>query len=134
MVIPKGSYVYGELKNVLPSSVKETHLPVRGQKIPRYMWGGIGRRMEICETSYTPIPIVPRLNQCNGDIKGKLRVWRAQKCIVLDVAENPLTSSGQKNTPLHVGRYRTENGNMRNIVHPNPHGTTFAPKQWLYQR
>ena len=95
--------MYGELKNVLSSSVQKTHLPVRGQKIPRYMWGGIGRRMKICETSYTPIPIVPRLHQRNGDIKGKLRVWRAQKCIALVGAENTLTSAGPKNTPLHGG-------------------------------
>ena len=37
MVISKGSYVYGELKNVLPSLVQKTYLPVRGHKIPSFM-------------------------------------------------------------------------------------------------
>ena len=78
MVISKGSYVYGELKIVLPSSVQKTYLPaqgrkvyqymgivigptplsvqktylpVRGRKEIRFMKGGIGPTMEICERS-----------------------------------------------------------------------------------
>ena len=27
-----------------------------------------------------------------------------------------------------------QNGNMRNCDPTNPHGTGFAPKQWLYQK
>ena len=98
------------------------------------MGGSIGRRMEKCETSCTPIPMVPRLNQTNGYMKGKLREWRAQKCIALVVVENALTSVGPKNSLLHGGRYRSDDGKTRNFVHPNPHGTAFAPKQWLYER
>ena len=125
--------MYGEPKNVLPSSVQKTHLTVRGRKIPRYVGGGIGSRMEIFEIFCTLIPMVPHLHHINGYIKGKLSLWRAQKCITHVGAENPLTSSGPKNTPLYVGRYKTENGNMQNFEHPNPHGTAFAPNQWLYQ-
>ena len=88
------NYVYRELKNVLPSSVQKMYLPVRGCKMPRHMWGGMGSRMEICQTSCTPIPMVLHLHQSNCYIKGKLRVWRAQKCIALIGAENVLTSEG----------------------------------------
>ena len=50
MVVSKGSYVYGELKTVLTSSVKKMHSTVLGRKIPFYMRGGIGVRMEKSET------------------------------------------------------------------------------------
>ena len=126
--------MYGELKNVLPSSVQKTHLPVPGRKITRYMVCGMGSRMEKCKISCTPITMVPCLHYSNGYIIGKLRVWRAKKCIALVGAENPLTSAGPKNNPLHGVRYGIENGKMQNFVHPNHHGTVFALKQWLYHR
>ena len=50
MVISKGSYEYGELKIVLPSSVQKTYLSVLGRKIPCYMGCGIGVMMEKRET------------------------------------------------------------------------------------
>ena len=103
MVISKENYVYGELTNVLPSSVQKTDLPVWGQKIPRFIGGGTRLRMEICEISCILIPKVPRLHQSNGYIKGKLRVLRAQKCIALVGAESMLTSVGPKNSPLLGG-------------------------------
>ena len=134
MVISKGSYVYGELKNVLYCSVQKMHIQVRGQKIPRYMGGRIGVIMEKCETSCTPIPMVPRLDQSYGYIKGKLRVWRAQNCNALVGAENTLISVGPKNSFLHGMQHRSDDGKMRNLMHPNPNGTALAPKQWLYQR
>ena len=37
MVISKGSYGYGELKNVLPLSFQKQYLPVRGRKLPHFM-------------------------------------------------------------------------------------------------
>ena len=86
----------------------ENTLTSAGPKNTRYMGGGIGVMKEVCEISCTPIPIVPRLHQRNGYIKGKLLVWRAQKCIALVGAENALTIAGPKNTPLHVGRFSTE--------------------------
>ena len=45
-----------------------------------------------------------------------------------------LTSSGPETTPFHGRQYRAQNGNMRNFGPTNPHGTAFAPKQWLYQK
>ena len=98
------------------------------------MGGSIGSGMEICEISGLPIPMVPCLHQSNVYMKSKLQVWRAQKCIVLVGAETVLTSAGLQTTPFHGWQYRAENGNMRNFGPTNPHGTAFAPKQWLYQR
>ena len=102
MVISKGSYVYGELKNVLLLSVQKTYLPVWGRKIPPYMFGGIGSRMEIYETSCTRIPMVPRLHQSNGNAKGKLHVWRAQNVLPSSVQNTYLTVWGRK-IPRHMG-------------------------------
>ena len=87
MVISKGSYGHGESKNVLPYSVQIPYLPVRGRKLPRLMGGSIAPRMEICETSTLPSPIIPRLYQSKGYIKRKLRAWRVQKCIALVCAD-----------------------------------------------
>ena len=66
--------------------------------------GGPYRGMMVnCEISFTPIPMVPRFHQCNGFIKGKLRVWTAKKCSALVGAENTLTSVGPKNSQLLGG-------------------------------
>ena len=96
------------------------------------MGGSIGPGMEICEISGLPIPMVPCLHKSNGYIKWKLRVWSAQKCIALVGAEPVLTSAGPQTTPFHGVQYRAENGNMGNFGPTIPHGTAFAPKQWLY--
>ena len=134
MVISKGSYGHGESKNALPKSVQTPYLPLWGSKVPRFMGGCIGRRMEICETSALSIPMVPRLHQSNGYIKRNLRAWRVQKCIAQVGADTVLTTAWKQSTPFHGGLYRAENGNMRNFGPINPHGTAFAPKQWLYQK
>ena len=93
------------------------------------MGGSIGPRMEICETSGLPIPMVLCLNQSNSYIKKELRVWRAQKCIALVGAETVLTSAGPQATPFHGGQYSIGNGIMRKFGPTNPHGTAFALKQ-----
>ena len=49
-------------------------------------------------------------------------------------AETVLTSAGPHTTPFYGGQYRAKNGNMRIFGPTNPHGTAFAPKQWLYQK
>ena len=103
-------------------------------KYPVSRRGSIGPRMEICETSVLPIPMVQRLHQNNGYIKSKLRAWRVQKCIAVVGADTVLTTAWKKSTPFHGGQYRALNGNMRNFGPTNPHGTAFAPKQWLYQK
>ena len=89
---------------------------------------------EICETSGLRNSMVPRLNQCNGYIKRKLLAWRVQKCIALVGADSVLTSAGPQTTPCHGGQYRVQRGNLRNFGPTKPHCTTFAPKQWLYQK
>ena len=63
-------------------------------------------RMEICETSGLPIPIVPRLHLINGYMKRKLCVWRAQTCNALVGAKTVLTSVERQTTPFHGGQYR----------------------------
>ena len=107
---------------------------MRGRKLPRVMGGSIGSREEICETSGLPNPMVPRLHQCNGYIKRKLPAWRVQKCIALVGADSVLTSAGPQTTPCHGGQYRVQRGNLRNFGPTKPHGTAFAPMQWLYQK
>ena len=107
---------------------------MRGRKLPRVMGGSTGYTKEICETSGLPIPMVPRLHQCNGYIKRKLRVWRVQKGIALVGADTVLTSAGPQTTPCHGGQYRVHQGNMRNFGPTNTHGTASVPMQWLYQK
>ena len=108
---------------------------MRGRKLPRVMGCSTGSTKEICETSGLPIPMVPRLHQCNGYIKRKLRAWRVQKCIALvgaDMSHSPVR--GRK-LPRVIGeQYRVHQGNMRNFGPTNTHGTASAPMQWLYQK
>ena len=134
MVISKGSYGLRESKIVLRKSVQTPYLPLRGSKVPRFIGGSIGPRMEICETSALPIPMVPCLHQSNGYSKRKLRAWRLQNCIDLVGADIVLPSAWKQSTTFHGGLYRAQNGNMRNFGPSNPQGTAFEPKQWLYQK
>ena len=108
------------------------YLTLQGRKLPRFM-GGIGPRMKICGNSGLQIPMVPRLKQSNGCMKRKLRAWRVQNCIALIGADTLLTPACKQSTPFPGGLYRVQNGNMRNFGPTNPHGTAFAPNQWLYQ-
>ena len=70
----------------------DTVLTSAWKQSTRFMVGSIGPRMEICETSALPIPMVPRLQQRNGDIKRKLRARRVQKCIAQVGADTILTT------------------------------------------
>ena len=83
--------------------------------------------MEICEISALPIPMVPRLQQRNGDIKKNLRAWRVQKCIAIVGADIVLNTAGPQTTPFHGG-YKAKIGNMRKFGPTYPHGTALAPK------
>ena len=38
------------------------------------------------------------------------------------------------NYPISWGLYWVQRGNIRTFGTTNPHGTAFAPKQWLYQK
>ena len=107
---------------------------MRGRKIPRVMGGSTGSTKERCEISGLPIPMVPRLHQCNGYIKRKLRAWRVQKCIALVGADIALTSARPQTTPCHGGQFRVHQGIMRNFAPTNTHSTASAPMQRLYQK
>ena len=104
------------------------------RKLPRVMAGNIGLREEICENSSLSIPMVPRLHQCNGYIKRKLRACRVQKCIAIVGADTVLTSAGPQTTSCHGVQCRVQRRNMRNFEPTNPHGTASPPMQWVYQR
>ena len=107
---------------------------MRGYQLPRVIGGSTGSTKEVCETSGLPIPMVPRLHQCNGYIKRKLRAWRVQKCIALVGEDIALTSAGPQTTPCHGGQFRVHQGNMRNFGLTNTHGTASATMKWLYQK
>ena len=79
------------------------YLSLRSRKVPRFTGGSIGHRMERCETSALPIPMLPRLHQSNGYIKRKLRARRVQNCIVLVGADIVLTSAWKQSIPFHGG-------------------------------
>ena len=59
--------------------------------------------MEICGNSGLPIPMLPRLHQSNGYMKGKLWAWRVQKSFALVGADTVLISVGPQYTPCHGG-------------------------------
>ena len=98
------------------------------------MGGSIWPRMEIRGSSGLSILMVPHLHQSNGYMKRKLRAWRVQKCITLVGTDTVLTSAGPQSTRFHGGWYNAQNGNMLKFGPTNPHGSAFAPKQWLYQK
>ena len=107
--------MYGELKNLTQQSVQKPYLAVRDRKLPGFIGGSTGPRMEKCEISGRPIPMVPRLHQSNGNIKRKLRVWRDHKSNAVVGTETVLSSAGPQTIPFHGGQYNAENGNMRNF-------------------
>ena len=71
---------------------------MRGRKVPHFMGGSIGPRMEVCGTSCLPILMIPRFHQSNGNIARKRRAWRVQKCIAIVGADTVLTSAGMQST------------------------------------
>ena len=127
--ISKGSYGYGENRNVFHYSVEKPHLAVRAGKLLRLMGGGIKLRMETCVNWGGPIAMVPCLHQGNNYIQSNVRIWKKQKCIPLLGGETPLTCVGRQTTPSHGGRYRSQNGNLGKLGWTYHQGTVFAPRQ-----
>ena len=78
------------------------HITAWPQSTP-FHGGSVGPRMEICEISALPIPMVRRLHQRNDYIKRKLRAWRVQKCIAQVGAGTVLTTAWKQSTPFHGG-------------------------------
>ena len=103
-------------------------------KLPRFMEGIIGPRMEICVNSDPHIAKVPCLHQSNVHIKRKLRGWKAQKCNPLVGGKAPLTCAGLQTTPVHRAQYRDDNGNLCKFGSTYRQSAVFAPKQCLSQK
>ena len=68
------------------------------------------------------------LHQSNVYIKGKLWVWRAQKCHFLVGAKTVLTSMGLQTTLFHAALCRADNGILRKFHSTYRHGTVFPPE------
>ena len=134
MFISKGSYGYGETRNVFLWMVQNPLLPVRAVKLLRLKGVGTGPRTETSLNCGGPIAMVPCLHQGNIYIKRKLRVWRDQKCIPLVGTKISLTSAGREITPSQGSQNRPDNGNLHNLGWTCCHGTPFAPRQYLYQK
>ena len=109
MFISKGSYGYGEPKNVICWVVQIPHRPVRARKLPMFRTLRIGPAMKFAETSSEPIAMVPCLHQGNVYMKRKLRVWRAQKCNLLVGANTAPTSTGPQTSHVSYTPYRAAN-------------------------
>ena len=142
-MVPRLHRCNGYIKRKLPASRVQkcialvgvdTELTSAWPQTTRVIGGRKGSREEICEISGLPNPVVPRFNQCNGYIKRKLPAWRVQKCNTLVGVDTVLTSAGPQTTPCHGGQYRVQRGNLRNFGPTKPHGTAFAPIQWLYEK
>ena len=76
--------------------------------------------------------MVQRFHSRNLYIKRNLR--EPKNVLLLSVEKPHLPMPGLQTTPFHEWQYGAENGNMRNFGPTSPHGTAFAPKQWLYQK
>ena len=113
--ISKGSYGYGETRNVFRYSVQSPHLTVRAVIIPRLEGGRIGPRTESLVYWDGPMAMVPCLDQGNIYTKRKLRVWRDQKGIPLVGAIIPLTCAGRQNTPSRGRQYWAQYGKLHKL-------------------
>ena len=107
---------------------------MRAVKVLCVKGDSIGWGTETCVNWGGPIAMVPCLNQGNIYIKGKLRVWRAQKCIFLVRAKSPLTCAGRQTTLSQRSRYRVGNGNLLKLGWTYRNGTVFAPRQYLREK
>ena len=134
-ITPKGSYGYGENRDVFRKSVQKPYLPVLVVKLPSLEGGTcIGPRTESCVKWSGPIAMLPGLHQGYIYTKRKIRVWRDQKCIPLVCRITTLTCSVCQTTSSRVRRYRAKKGKLCKLGWNNRHGTAFAPRQYLYQK
>ena len=129
MVISKGSYGHGQFNGITIVGADIVLITARSQSTPFY-GGSIGPRMEICETSVPPIPMVQRQWLYKKEATG----MESSKMYCPSRCRYRTFTAWKQSTPFHGGQYRAQNGNMRNFGPTNPHGTAFASKQWLYQK
>ena len=109
MFISKGSYGYGEPKNVICWLVQITHRPVRARKFPLFRTLRIGPSIENRGNSGEPIAMVPCLHQGIVYIKRKLQEWRAKKCNLLVGANTAPTGTGPQISQVLHTSYRAVN-------------------------
>ena len=107
---------------------------MRAVKVPHLEGGSIGPRTESCVNCDGPISMVPCFHQGNIYTKGKLRVWRDQRCIPFVGAITPFNCAGRYNTPCRGRQYRAQNGKFSKLGRTYGHGTVFAPRKYLYQK
>ena len=91
---------------------------MRAVKVPRLEEGSVGPRTESCVNLDGPIAMVPSLHQGNIYTKGKLRVWRDQKCTPLVRTKTILTCAGRQNTLPRLMQYREKTGKLRKFGGP----------------
>ena len=114
--------------------MQKPYLRLRAGKLRILKQCRIWPTLEICGSSWPPIPEVPCLHQINVYIKRKLRVWGTQKCNFLIGAETVPTVTGRQTTYSQAMPYMANIGNLRQYGASNPQGTVFAPNQCLYQK
>ena len=107
---------------------------MRAVKIPRIEGGNRGPRTKSWVNWDGPMAMVPCLHQGNIYTKRKLRVWRAQECILLVGAIAALTYAGRQNTPSRGRQYKAQNGKLGKLGRTCHHGTVFAPRKYSYQK
>ena len=127
MFVSKGSYGYGEPKNVFPTRSKNRTYQYGAANYPVSVVLYRAENGNFRKFLYTYRQGIPRFHQRNFYIKRKLRVWRIKKCIPLVGANTVLTCTGLETTPFHAQQYRAYNGNLRKFGSTYRHDTAFAP-------
>ena len=69
ILISKGSFRNAEHENIILGLVQKGYKPLRGFKLPAFMYRHIGPTMQISETSGLPIAMVLRLHHNNVYVK-----------------------------------------------------------------
>ena len=128
MFISKGSYVYGEPKNVIALSVQRTHSQLRTSKLPEFVYRRIRSIREILENWRLPISQVQRLQLGNVYLKRKRREWGAQKCKRFVCTKNALAVTGLQTARVCLPQYMVNNGSLGKLAATYVPGTAVCTK------
>ena len=93
-------------------SVQKAHFAVRACRQHSFMQRRIGPTVQICGNSGLLFAMVPCLQECNVNLKRKLRVCRAQKCNPCFGVKSPHRSTGLQTTRIYAAPYRTNCTNL----------------------
>ena len=136
MFIWKGSYRYGEPKNVIGLSVQKTYWPLRACKIPGFMQcrhrADKGNLRKFGAADHNGTVIAPK--QLMFIWKGSYGYGESKNVIGLSMQKNLLAVTGQQTIRFHAELYRAENGNLGIFGTTCLHGTGYAPKPSFYQK